>query len=302
MNCLFCGKRLGFFHGKNKPYCSDVHEDRYREQQSRTALDRLQDEIISGGPPKLPTQEAPKQDLHERTDSSPLQTMGEAEESSLRVEQIPPLAPYLIAEHPAPPLLFLLDPDWAAFPAEDWEVEPLVQSSSALLSLGLSQIGPGLMSFAGALLQPEQTEPEPPAEITSLSPLETRALSGSEPVPASVFCDPILDIAMPGLALQARHSALAPKAARNQTTSLERPAHQSLPSPQPLRFRTVLDLNNPIFETTRRRIATAGRVPMAWKAVAPETIQWPSKPTRRTAAALLPKISPVAVPMEGPDK
>ena len=51
--CLHCGKRLGFF--QKKPYCSEIHEDRYLETQTRNGLERLLvDDTPKGPPPLLP--------------------------------------------------------------------------------------------------------------------------------------------------------------------------------------------------------------------------------------------------------
>jgi hypothetical protein len=45
VDCLYCGKRLGFFANRKKPYCSDVHEDHFLEREAAEALNRLKDEF-----------------------------------------------------------------------------------------------------------------------------------------------------------------------------------------------------------------------------------------------------------------
>jgi hypothetical protein len=58
-----------------------------------------------------------------------------------------------------------------------------------------------------------------------------------------------------------------------------------------VRFRTLLDLHNPVFQTTKRNIAPAGQVRLEWNAIPPETVGWRHNLTRRQVAPLLPKLS-----------
>jgi hypothetical protein len=205
------------------------------------------------------------------------------------------LAEYLIRDRNELALsdLAVRDPGDSAFPAEYWESTPVLQSSAALLCLGASQIGPALITFSQQTPEPqvaEQTQPEPPPPVTLLSPLETRPVALSETTAIRVFCEASLAIAVPGLALPIRRRTLAPVTDRPKTASSNPGSCESLPSPQPLRFRTLLDLHNPVFQTAKRRIAPAGQISLDWNAIPPETVQWQSKPTRRTVALVLPKL------------
>ena len=339
-HCLFCGKRLSFFHDKKKPYCSDVHEDRYREHESQTGLNRLlqddypapaRQEIQSG--PGLPPPKVPELFSYEEVDPAILEEIHGAEE--MAGHGGPPAAAYLIADpkviHPAPPAHFLRDLGDAAFPEEDWGGATALEASSAALSLDAAQIGLGPVTFPRAepvvvetvvtqtvvaqtvvaqtvvaqtvVAEKVEIQPEPPAQVTALADIQTRPLAISDAVPARVFCDPSLSIALPELAGRVRHSTLAPIAARTRTVeaipSLQRGAPHtlcaqagspdSLPAPQPVRFRALLDLHNQLFQTTKRRIAPASQVPLDWNALPPESIQWQSEPVRRQVAPLIPK-------------
>jgi hypothetical protein len=288
VNCLFCDKRLSFFHGKKKPYCSDVHEDRYRERQARTGLDRLQDQSLLG-PPKLP-------EPFPQAKPAPAIEAPELEET-LELSA-PPVAEYLIANGNEIPLALSdlpgRDPGDAAFPEECWETAPVLQSSAALVRLSAAQIGPGLITFSPVVPEPqvvEQTQSEPPSPVTEFAPLGTRPLAFSEAIATRIFCAPPLAIAVPGLALPPRRRMLAQVTESARTGSSEPGARETLPSPEPLRFRTVLDLHNPVFQTTKRRIAPARQVSLDWNAIPPETVLWQSKPTRRPVALVLPRLS-----------
>jgi hypothetical protein len=328
-HCLLCGKRLSFFHDKKKPYCSDVHEDRYREQESRTGLSRLQDDYLAPTRqevepiPGLPPPRVAELFTYEAVDPAILEEIhGENRPGSEEMagHGDPPAAEYLIADskviHPAPPELFLKDPGDAAFPEEDWGSATVLEASSAAISLDAAQIGIDPVTFPRAepvvtktlvahiaVAERVETRPEPPARVTSLADIQTRPVAISVAIPARVFCDPSSSIALPGLAGRVRHSALAPIAARTQIVESqnESAAHRtlcaqpglpdSLPAPEPLRFRALLDLHNHIFQTTKRRLAPASQVPLNWTALPPEIIQWRSKPVRRQVAPLIPKLS-----------
>jgi hypothetical protein len=295
VNCLFCGKRLSFFHGKKKPYCSDVHEDRYRERQAKTGLDRLQDQSLLG-PPKLPELFSHEKAAPANLAPEPVETFYRSEEGPESCD--PPTAEYLAGDpHGFQPAVPFRDPGAATFPEEDWDVAPVLLSSAAVLCLSASQIGPALVTIPKVPQDPELVEPEletppgPPSQITLLATLETLPLALSETTAIRAFCEPALTIAVPGLALPARQRALAPIADQARTSSFEPGSRESLPSPQPLRFRTLLDLHNPIFQTAKRRIAPASQVALDWNAIPPESVLWQSKPTRRTVAPVLPRLS-----------
>jgi hypothetical protein len=333
-HCLFCGKRLSFFHDKKKPYCSDVHEDRYREQESRTGLSRLQDDYPAPTRqeiepvPGLPPPRVAELFTYEAVDPAILEEIHR--ENGRGAEEMaghgdPPAAEYLIADskviHPAPQELFVRDLGNAAFPEEDWGSATVLEASSAAISLDAAQIGIDPVTFPRAepvvtktvvanvvahiaVAERVETRPEPPAQVTSLADIQTRPLANSETIPARVFCEPSSAIALPGLVGRARHSALAPIAARTRIVESSQELAQarhtlcaqpglpdSLPAPEPLRFRALLDLHNHIFQTTKRRLAPASPVPLDWTALPPESIQWRSKPVRRQVAPLIPKLS-----------
>lgn len=318
-HCLYCGKRLSFFHGKKKPYCSDVHEDRYLERQSRTALDRLQSDLPAVthpspaglppplSPPKLPESHAqtPESYSYEQVDPAVLNDEDEVRGSDDPRESSYPQAPAppapLIADRSgikaAPPAFDLRDAGEAAFPPQEWDVAPV------MLTLEDAQIEPAPMTFApplpAALVEPQLVEPqliepqfEPPAAIFDLAPLRTWPLTVKEAIGIRVFCAPSLSLTVPGLKLEARHSALAPVAARapQSTSTLPAPVQERLPETQPLRFRTLLDLHNPIFHPAKRRIALTGKVLLEWNAIAPEAEPWRSTPARRPIVLMLPKL------------
>ncbi len=288
MNCLFCGKRLSIFHGKKKPYCSAVHEDRYLERQARTALDRLQDQSIQG-PPKLPDLFSQEKVATAISDEAPGFASTFHRQAEVPEFSDPPAAEYLTGDpNGIQTALPFRDLGAAAFPEEAWEVTPVLQSSRALLGLSDSQIGPGLVTFPQVTEEPQL---ETPSQVTVLTPLEIRPVALFETTATRVFCEPSLVIAVPGLALIVRRRTLAPVTDRAKTASSEPGVYESLPSPQPLRFRTVLDLHNPVFQTAKRRIAPAGQVPLAWNAIPPESVLWQSKLTRRTVAPVLPRLT-----------
>jgi hypothetical protein len=152
--CLYCSKRLGLFHDKKKPYCSESHEDSYIQRESLRGLARLRadqpgprgvEELrMVGASPLL------KQEGASRLAVAPVIEVGEEPGSP-----IPPVAPYWI---PGPkvvpmmaPVLPPRSPRRAAFAQEElWGGAHPIRSSRLALSFDSAKIVPCPIVFPGA--------------------------------------------------------------------------------------------------------------------------------------------------------
>ena len=59
MECLYCHKRLGFFASKKRPFCSELHEVAYQDEQQGLALRRVLDPLFTDPVRKAPLQQGP---------------------------------------------------------------------------------------------------------------------------------------------------------------------------------------------------------------------------------------------------
>jgi hypothetical protein len=259
--CLYCGKRLSFFHSRNKPYCSDVHEDRYRERQAQTGLERLQDlypvpaphesppEIQAALPPPVP--KAVEQFSYDKVDPSIFEDASPLEEHSALD---PPAASFLPADasviQAAPPAFPYRDAGDAAFPEEYWGGAP--DTSAALLSLGASQFGPAPITFPTVHVEPKVVEPEA-VEDPQFEP------DVVEPVPEAV--EPV--VAEPLLVEPVEPVVTQPEPPP-QVTRLAQLQTRPLPLPEPIAVRVFCEPPSTIAIpglAVRLRSLTLARVP-----------------------------------------
>lgn len=57
MECLYCHKRLGFFASKKRPFCSELHEVAYQDEQQGLALRRVLDPLFTEPARRAPLQQ-----------------------------------------------------------------------------------------------------------------------------------------------------------------------------------------------------------------------------------------------------
>lgn len=171
-HCLYCGKRLSFFHNKKKPFCSEVHEDRHRDAQSRAGFNRLMEDPAAHKGPAAPFGATPAKapDPGKQTQKEP--------EKTAEPERLPPMA-YFLAEsggiRVAPPSFPIRNPNHARFPAQAWPEQTAVEKSRPWLSLDAARIAPGKIEFAA-----------PPAEETVVPAVSEPPISAPDPNPAVI--------------------------------------------------------------------------------------------------------------------
>jgi hypothetical protein len=151
--------------------------------------------------------------------------------------------------------------------------------------------------------QPQAIEPEAPPLITSLvSPPIAPFRAGASDAPRR-FRDSPLDMALPVPVYQPHCHALKfvaapPAAAPRADVSPQRGRIEHLPAPEPLRFRTLLDLRVAAFHTSTHHLFPAPLPPLTWNAAPPEALNWPLVLQRRRHGPILPKLERVLLPQE----
>ncbi len=187
MQCLYCNKRLGLFASKKRPFCSELHEVAYQDEQSGVAMRRVMDPLFT-----LPVKASPLRVGPQEQKAPPAESASEAE---------PPPAPdpeqcgFLEQGLPPPVAPDLASVDASSSHAVQYDVPLKVDPSSA----GLVQLpsSGGVLAFdfdfttqdfatqdsaaQDFASQDSVTEPisEPPAEIVEES--DERILSGLHP-------------------------------------------------------------------------------------------------------------------------
>jgi len=308
--CLFCDKRLGFFH-VGKPFCSEVHEDRYLEQESKTGLERLLEDHSENGQPAaeplvplktLPPPIVPELFSYPQPDPEILEDFSTAEEL---VEQPlsrsdPPTATFLLSEPSVVQAQSSFpgrDPLAASFPEEYWWGATTLDLSQAMLTLGAAQIVPSAVTFTPEELPPVITamtedadaQPVGPPPVTTFAAVEIAALPSGERAAPLDFCVPFVSLALPKLAPTAHSHTLAPVPARVRNVQDQPRADSGLPSPEPLRFRLPLDLQSAMFQAPHHRLRNSAQIALDWNAVPPPPAAWQSKAIRRLVAPVIPR-------------
>jgi hypothetical protein len=154
-------------------------------------------------------------------------------------------------------------------------------------------------SFPQFETQPQAIEPVAPTLITSLvsptiRPLRIAGAILLQLAAPRTFRDSPLDMALPAPMYQPHFGEL-PFAAAPSTPAPpaevlpQRGPIECLPAPEPLRFRTLLDLRVATFRTSPHRLFPAPLVPLTWKAVPPEALDWSLALQRRRPGPILPK-------------
>ena len=136
MQCLYCNKRLGLFASKKRPFCSELHEVAYQDEQAGVAMRRVMDPLFT-----LPVKAAPlrmgpgEQSAHPAEDSSETEPLPapDPEQCSFLEQGLPP---------PVPPDLASLDAPSRAAQFVPLEVEP---SSAGLVQFPSS--GGGVLAL-----------------------------------------------------------------------------------------------------------------------------------------------------------
>src|SRR5712692_11798786 len=97
MQCLYCHKRLGLFASRKHPFCSEVHEDWYQDEQSGSLIRRLLEPLED--PPPFPVPE-----------SEPVLASAIAPEPQpMPIAGVEPAPASHLAESPEPPRLELIE-------------------------------------------------------------------------------------------------------------------------------------------------------------------------------------------------
>src|SRR5258708_38411396 len=102
MQCLYCHKRLGLFASKKRPFCSQLHEEWYQDEQSGSLIRRLRDPF-EFAPPQSPASEPETVLASTIEPEAPPQSRAPEPEPALAstIEPEPPPMPIAAAE-PAP--------------------------------------------------------------------------------------------------------------------------------------------------------------------------------------------------------
>ncbi len=322
-HCLYCGKRLGFFHNKKKPYCSEVHEDRYLEQQAHSAFERLQDEysetpvhtieeILASKPDAAPlplplTAESPA----EPEPVPPSAATGPEHESVTCVQPSPLRQPLALVStrgpeptgwldqgpHPLPGAIFLERP-----------VEPEVPPVAARPTL------PGLILDLDPIHDlPAPSEASAPVPVPAARPILPAPIEETPSLAAPVF--PLVELRRQAIRLQeapslrsfrsweiplelpdtvpparVRRIRVFEKVEEHPSLPSPAPLGESLPEPPPIEYKLRRELRLPAFPPRAPHNLRLFGASLEWKPLPGENRAAEWKPLRLRPALILPDI------------
>jgi hypothetical protein len=161
MRCQYCNKKLGFFHLRKTPFCSEEHEERYRAELSGSGVSRLKE--MFGPPPEATPQPRP-------------------------LKAPPPLQPQTVAQTPAQPPQAPAQPPQAPARAALPVPEPPVQPISPQIGAGIAP--PPATPPAASSPAPRPPQPAPPPTAGFLV-VKSRPLFGPPPTAAGGSTGPL---------------------------------------------------------------------------------------------------------------
>ncbi len=315
-HCLYCGKRLGFFHDKKKPYCSDLHEDRYLEKENKSGMDRLMDEYPVASPHTLEELRTgriiPKEPVAPKAPPLP---------RALPLPMAPPLplAPSFeggesqIDREPDFAYAAMPTPSWGQPAPHDDDIPPdapwIFSGPDCVLPVAapFGSHDPNQAAFVEAPFAFTLQAPLPATAFSAVQPPvqqeqrepEYREEPRSELEPATLpfehfsreFCRPdfpisLLDLPSPCMT---RRLQLRLKQFQAPLVAEKQPGRESLVEPIPLR--SSRQMRYPNFSSPRLRSMRPASAPLAWPAVAPETAAWTTQPIRTRPTPLIPALT-----------
>ena len=197
----------------------------------------------------------------------------------------PPLATSL--ERLPMPLLILAS---LAAHLDSSKISPLPGPNSAEPPLGFM---PRLETRPQAI-EPQSPPTLPLPQLIASLDFPSRPLQMASPQAQRTFLDCSLEMAFPlPVSLPPCNALRFVEAPPAQELSSQPGQPACLPAPEPLRFRTLLDLRVSVFQTSTRCLFPAPRAPLSWNAEPPEALDWPLALLRRRPGPILPKLEPV---------
>jgi hypothetical protein len=273
-HCLYCGKRLGFFHDRKKPYCSELHEDRHLENQAKSGLDRLLvDDFPQAAPP--PLQERLPRKAQPKVDDSAGTPLAVTPDSLEGDEQTPPAASWVPDQiGPASNILEVRQPSGAAFEQELFSTQ--IESPTADTPF------PPVHAPAAQAARPQPKQDEQVEIAPANLPLESFSREFSTAEFALVLFDP---------QVSTFRRRLTPRTSLFPTPPPPVPQPRRESSLEPIPLRTSRQLRYGEFPAPKPRRMRHASVPLDWTSVAPEVSSWAPQPIRARPTVLTPEIT-----------
>jgi hypothetical protein len=87
MRCLYCDKRLGWFHSRKRPFCSPAHEGSYLDQESESIARRLLEPYLGDPAPPKPDTAIPVSTLYAENERADVPKSPPGEANTPRFDQ-----------------------------------------------------------------------------------------------------------------------------------------------------------------------------------------------------------------------